>query len=43
MYDALYGAKRCVKRARLLAVSWIFAVGAVVLDKRWKPIFKALM
>lgn len=42
MDDALHGAKRCVKRARLLAVSWLFAVGAVILDKRWKALFQAL-
>ena len=43
MDDALYGAKRCIKRARLLAVSWLFAIGAVIIDNRWKPFFEALM
>ena len=43
MDDALYGAKRCVKRARLLAASWFFAVSAVLLDRRWKEFFEVLM
>ena len=35
--------KRKIKKARLLAIGWLFAVGAVVLDRRWSVIFDTVV
>ena len=37
--DALSGAKRDLKKARLIAFSCLFALGAIILDRRWKAFF----
>ena len=40
--DALCGAERSIRRARILALSWALAVGAVILDIRWKSLFEMI-
>lgn len=37
--EALCGAEKNLKKARILALGWALAVGAVILDIRWKSLF----
>lgn len=37
--EALYGAEKNLKKARILAISCALALGAVILDKRWRVLF----
>ena len=37
--EALGGTEKNLKKARLLAVSWALALGAMLLDRRWKAFF----
>lgn len=40
--EALCGAEKNLKKARLLAVSCVLALGAVLLDKRWRALFDVI-
>lgn len=37
--DALNGAEKNLKKARLVAFSCLFALGAIILDRHWKAFF----
>ena len=41
--ELLYGVEKNLKKARLFATSWMLAVVAMVLDRRWSVIFRTVM
>lgn len=41
--EALGGAKKDLKKARLLTLSLAFALGAIILDRRWKAFFDTVV
>ena len=40
--EMLGKAEKSIKWARIMAVSWVLALGAMLLDRRWKSIFEAI-
>ena len=40
--EALCGAEKNLKKARILVLSWALALGAILLDRRWKAFFETV-
>ena len=40
--EMLGTAEKSIKWARIMAVSWVLALGSMILDRRWKYIFEAI-